>query len=127
VPRAPCLGAPSRYRYKWRVLLFLQGSAAGEGAEVAEVAKRAMSVRVDELADYVTVRGTSVSTSLIAPSLLHVSVVQTFGMPNQHGMINCDGTVVHLRYDLRNADLVHVWAQPAPTDAQALPSACALL
>lgn len=86
-----------------------------------------MSVRVDELADYVTVRGTSVSTSLIAPSLLHVSVVQTFGMPNQHGTINCDGTVVHLRYDLRNSDLVHAWAQPAPTDAQAPPSSCALL
>ena len=86
-----------------------------------------MSVRVDELADYVTVQGTSVSTSMIAPSLLHVSVVQSFGMPNQHGMINCDGTVVHLRYDLRNADLVHAWAQPAPTDAQAPLSSCALL
>ena len=86
-----------------------------------------MSVRVDELADYVTVRGTSVSTSMIAPSLLHVSVVQSFGMPNQHGMINCDGTVVHLRYDLRNSDLVHAWAQPAPTNAQAPPSSCAML
>lgn len=86
-----------------------------------------MSVRVDELADYVTVRGTSVSTSLIAPSLLHVSVVQAFGMPNQHGMINCDGAVLHLRYSLKNPDLVHVWAQPDAIDAHASESACALL
>jgi hypothetical protein len=86
-----------------------------------------MSVRVDELADYVTVRGTSVSTSLIAPSLLHVSVVQIFGMPNQNGTISCDGTLLHLRYDLRNADLVHVWAQPDAAEAHAPESACALL
>jgi len=86
-----------------------------------------MSVRVDELADYVTVRGTSVSTSLIAPSLLHVSVVQTFGMPNQHGMINCDGHVLHLRYDLRNPDLVHAWAQPDAVGAYEPQSTCALL
>lgn len=86
-----------------------------------------MSVRVDELADYVSVRGTSVSTSLIAPSLLHVSVVQSFGMPNQHGMINCDGTLLHLRYSLKNADLVHVWAQPDAAETHASQSACALL
>ena len=40
-----------------------------------------MSVRVraQELVDHVTIRGTQVSTSMLAPSLMHVSVVQTLG------------------------------------------------
>jgi hypothetical protein len=108
-----------RYLYKWRVFVISRREQRVDACP--------MSVRVDELADYVTVRGTSVSTSLIAPSLLHVSVVQTFGMPNQHGMINCDGHVLHLRYDLRNANLVHVWAQPDAVGAHEPQSTCALL
>ena len=56
-----------------------------------------------------------------------MSVVQTFGMPNQHGVINCDGHLLHLRYSLKNADLVHVWVQPDAVGAYEPQSTCALL
>ena len=73
-----------------------------------------MSVRVrgQDLVDYVTIRGTAVSTSMLSPSLLHVSVVQTFGMPGRHGHVICDNHTVYVRYDHKNTDRVHVWAHP---------------
>ena len=72
-----------------------------------------MSVRVrgQDLVDHVTIRGTAVSTSMLSPSLLHVSVVQTFGMPGRHGHVICDNHTVYVRYDNKNADRVHVWAR----------------
>ena len=71
-----------------------------------------MSVRVraQELVDHVSIRGTKISTSMMAPSLLHVSVVQSFGMPSCHGNVVCDNHTVYIRYDAFNADRVHVWA-----------------
>ena len=67
-----------------------------------------MSIR--ECVDYVWVRGTCISTSMLAPSTLHVTVVHKFGLPNRNGIIPCDDYMVHLRFDVRNDALVHVWA-----------------
>jgi hypothetical protein len=80
-----------------------------------------MSVRVraQELVEHVTIRGTQVSTSMVAPSLLHVSVVQAFGMPGRHGHVVCDNYTIYVRYDTKNVDHVHVWAyKNDPTSAQ---------
>ena len=73
-----------------------------------------MSVRAlqQDCAEHVTIRGTSVSLSFAAPSVLHVTVVHKFGLPNKHGIIPCDGHLLHLRFDHRNDSLVHVWAAP---------------
>ena len=73
-----------------------------------------MSIRtLHESVEHVTIRGTSVSTSFAFPSLLHVSVVHKFGLPNRHGVIPCDDHLVYLRFDTKNDALVHVWAAPA--------------
>lgn len=70
-----------------------------------------MSIRtLHESVEHVTIRGTSVSTSFAFPSLLHVSVVHKFGLPNRNGIIPCDDYLVHLRFDVKNDALVHVWA-----------------
>jgi len=72
-----------------------------------------MSIReIRECVDYVWVRGTCLSTSMLAPSTLHVTVVHKFGLPNRHGIIACDGHLLHARFDHRDDRLVHVWAQP---------------
>lgn len=68
-----------------------------------------MSIR--EVVEHVHVRGTAVSTSMMAPSTLHVSVVEKFGLPNRYGTIQCDDYLLHVRFDYRNESLVHVWAQ----------------
>ena len=56
-------------------------------------------IRAQELVDHVNIRGTHVSTSMVAPSKLHVhvsvvhvhvSVVQSFGMPGRNGNVICD-------------------------------------
>ena len=82
-----------------------------------------MSVRVraQELVEHVTIRGTQVSTSMVAPSLMHVSVVQSFGMPGRHGHVICDNFTVYVRYDHKNTDHVHVWAyknEPTSVDEE---------
>ena len=64
-----------------------------------------------ESVEHVTIRGTSVSTSFAFPSLLHVSVVHKFGLPNRNGIISCDGYLLHLRFDHKDDRLVYVWAQ----------------
>ena len=72
--------------------------AKGRGRRVCfcAIIATTMSVRVraQELVDHVTIRGTQVSTSMIAPSLMHVSVVQTFGMPGRHGHVVCDNHTI---------------------------------
>ena len=89
-------------------------------------ATRAMSVRTlqQECAEHVTIRGTSVSLSFAAPSVLHVTVVHKFGLPNRNGIIICDGYLLHLRFDRLNATLVYVWA--APTE-QEQPWSCLIM
>lgn len=73
-----------------------------------------MSVRtLRECAEYVTIKGTSVSLSFAAPSVMHVTVVHKFGLPNRHGIIHCEGYLLHLRFDSKNDSLVYVWAAPA--------------
>ena len=74
----------------------------------------AMSVRTlqQDCAEHVNIRGTSVSLSFAAPSVLHVSVVHKFGLPNRHGIIPCDNYLLHLRFDQKNDSLVYVWAAP---------------
>ena len=51
-------------------------------------------IRAQELVDHVNIRGAHVSTSMVAPSKLHVhvhvSVVQSFGMPGRNGNVICD-------------------------------------
>ena len=77
----------------------------------------AMSIRtLNESVEHVTIRGTSVSTSFAFPSLMHVSVVHKFGLPNRHGIITCDDYLVYLRFDTKNDALVHVWAARAEAD-----------
>lgn len=77
-----------------------------------------MSIRtLRDAVEHVTIRGTSVSTSFAFPSLMHVSVVHKFGLPNRHGIIPCDDYLVHLRFDAKNDALVHVWAVRAEEDA----------
>ena len=72
-----------------------------------------MSIRtLHESVDHVTIRGTCVSTSFAFPSVLHVTVVHKFGLPNRHGIIVCDGHQIHLRFDTKNDSLVYVWASP---------------
>jgi hypothetical protein len=78
-----------------------------------------MSVRtLRDCAEHVTIRGTSVSLSFAAPSVLHVSVVHKFGLPNRNGVISCDNHLLYLRFDKRNDGLVHVWAAPIETDGE---------
>ena len=83
---------------------------------VCVCARARMSIR--ECVDHVWVRGTCLSTSLIAPSTLHVTVVHQFGLPNRHGIISCDGHLLHVRFDHRDDRLVHVWAHPIAEDNQ---------
>ena len=82
-------------------------------------ATRAMSVRTlqQECAEHVTIRGTSVSLSFAAPSVMHVTVVHKFGLPNKHGIIPCDDHVLHLRFDHKNDALVYVWAAPVESES----------
>ena len=73
-----------------------------------------MSIRtLHDSVDHVTIRGTSVSTSFAFPSVMHVSVVHKFGLPNRNGVITCDDYLVYLRFDTKNDALVYVWAAPA--------------
>mgnify|MGYP004361596067 FL=1 len=77
-----------------------------------------MSVRtLSECAEHVTIRGTSVSLSFAAPSVMHVTVVHQFGLPNRHGIIPCDAYLLHLRFDPKNDALVYVWASPVEEDS----------
>ena len=106
------------------MLLAKNGKATLEGARAEKrkrwrarpsfPATRAMSVRTlqQECAEHVTIRGTSVSLSFAAPSVMHVTVVHKFGLPNKHGIIPCDDYVLHLRFDHKNDALVYVWAAP---------------
>lgn len=72
-----------------------------------------MSVRsLEQFVDYVNIRGTCVSTSFAAPSVLHVSIVHKFGLPNRHGIITCDDHIVHLRFCHSNDSIVYAWASP---------------
>ena len=87
--------------------------AGRRNREGAWRAARTMSVRtLRDCAEHVTIRGTSVSLSFAAPSVLHVSVVHKFGLPNRHGVISCDNHLLYLRFDHKNDALVHVWAAP---------------
>ena len=84
-------------------------SVRGEGGRGNRAS--CMSIRtLHDSVEHVTIRGTSVSTSFAFPSLLHVSVVHKFGLPNRNGVISCDDYLVHLRFDVKNDALVHVWA-----------------
>lgn len=77
-----------------------------------------MSIRtLNESVEHVTIRGTSVSTSFAFPSVLHVTIVHKFGLPNRHGIIACDNYLVHLRFDPKNDSLVYVWASPVEESA----------
>ena len=55
-----------------------------------------------------------VSTLWYRPSTLHVSVVQSFGLPNKENKILTGTNVVYLTYDKTNDQLVHAYAQPQP-------------
>lgn len=70
--------------------------------------------------EYVFVRGTCVSTCMFAPSKLHVTVVQSFGLPNQHNLLVVDSFLLHMRFDKEDEELVHVWAQTM----EEAPSSC---
>ena len=69
-----------------------------------------MSVRAQELVEHAHIRGTRVSTSFLAPSLLHVSVCETFGLPNANGHAVVDNHTVYFEFDRNNEDVVWVHA-----------------
>ena len=71
-----------------------------------------MSIRLDEVATHTCVRGTHVSVSLFAPSKLHCSVLQTWGLPNARNVVVVDGVALYVRFDHRNPDVMYVWAHP---------------
>ena len=77
-----------------------------------------MSVRTNELVDHVRVRGTHISTSPLAPSKMHVSVVQTLGLPGPTGTLHCDGHILTVKYDTTNSAIVHVWAKATDEESQ---------
>ena len=90
-----------------------------------------MSVRtLDDAVEHVAVRGTMVSTCRLRPSALHVRCLESWGMPNVHGRVQCDGNVLNITFDRRNDNLIHVWASPAPPEPSLspslLPPACAI-
>lgn len=69
-----------------------------------------MSVRAQELVEHAQIRGTRVSTSFLAPSKLHVSVVQSFGLPNSSGNAVVDNHIVYFEFDRKHDDIVWVHA-----------------
>ena len=94
------------------------GGLGGGGQEGGQEARAYMSVRsLHECAEHVTIRGTAVSLSFAAPSVMHVTVVHKFGLPNRHGLIPCDDYLLHLRFDHRNDTLVHVWASAVEAES----------
>ena len=88
------------------------GCATRGGICVGATTRPRARMSVRECVDHVWVRGTCISTSMLAPSTLHVTVVHQFGLPNRHGIISCDGHLLHLRFDRKDDRLVHVWAHP---------------
>ena len=106
--------------YKNALIVLYSNTHEGRRRSHCLPESEAMSVRVraQELVEHVTIRGTKVSTSMVAPSLMHVSVVQTFGMPGRHGNVICDNHTVYIRFDTHHTDQVHVWAyKNDPTEA----------
>ena len=78
-----------------------------------------MSVRAQELVEHVTIRGTKISSSVLAPSLLHVSVVQSLGLPGSQGSAIVDNHTVYFEFDHSNEDVVWVHAyKNGPTSEQ---------
>lgn len=75
-------------------------------------------VRAQELIKYTSIRGTQVSACMLAPSLLHVSVTQSFGVPDRHGNVIVDNHTVYMRRDRQNPDHMYVYAfKNDPTSA----------
>ena len=90
-----------------------------------------MSIRQEACDYYVYIKGTMVSTLWTHPSTLHVSVVQSFGLPNAQNKIITNDYVIHMTYGTRDDSLVYVWAQPRPTTppptaAERVSGACAV-
>ena len=87
-----------------------------------------MSVRaLDDAVEHVAVRGTMVSTCRLRPSPLHVRCLESWGMPNVHGRVQCDGNVLTVSFDRRDETLIHVWAAPATSDSSPpLLTSCAI-
>jgi len=73
-----------------------------------------MSVRVPEEDNHTHIKGTMISMLWRRPSKLHVSIVQTFGLPNADNKIVTETHIVHVAYDRSNDQLVHAWAEPRP-------------
>ena len=74
-----------------------------------------MSVRLPEAEDHVRVRGTMISTFAWHPSKLHVACVRDWGMPSRNGIVTVDRTVLHVEYDRKDTNLIHVYAKvPEP-------------
>ena len=100
-----------RFDQKLPAVLVHRYRARASSGSVKWCTASAMSIRtLNDAVEHVTIRGTSVSTSFAFPSVLHVSIVHKFGLPNRHGIIQCDNFVVYLRFDAKNDALVYVWA-----------------
>lgn len=74
-----------------------------------------MSTRPPEAEEHVRVRGTMISTFARHPSKLHVACVRDWGMPSRNGIVTVDRTVLHVEYDRKDTNLIHVYAKvPEP-------------
>jgi len=78
-----------------------------------------MSTRPPEAEEHVRVRGTMISTFPWHPSKLHVACVRDWGMPSRNGIVTVDRTVLHVEYDRKDTNLIHVYAKvPEPKRPQ---------
>ena len=71
-----------------------------------------MSVPVhgQHLVPHLRIRGTQVSNSMAAPSLLHVSVLQSFNFPKNATSAVVDNYTVYTSRHKTEKDMIHVWA-----------------
>jgi len=67
-------------------------------------------LHAQELVPHLRIRGTQVSNSMVAPSLLHVSALQTFGFPKNVNNAVVDNYTVYIARHKTEKDMVHVWA-----------------
>lgn len=69
-----------------------------------------MSIRPTDPADsHVWVRGTMVSRSPLAPSILNRAFLEQTGMPNKRGFLHCDGHILSVTWRGPQQDTIAVW------------------
>lgn len=67
-------------------------------------------LHAQEFVPHFRIRGTQVSNSMIAPSLLHVSALNTFGFPPNATSAVVDNYTMYMAQHRTEKDMIHVWA-----------------